>query len=69
MGKSMIRVAEDLASEFADLPQTTVVRVLTDCLSAFPTSNEYFVEQATRARLRQERRRGAAHHAGSRQAG
>ena len=51
MDIAMLEVAERLAAEFSDLPSSTVIGVLTDCLDDFPNSDAQFVEQATRARL------------------
>lgn len=47
----MMAVAERLAWEFAGVPSSTVIRVLTDCVDDFPNDGAHFVEQAARARL------------------
>lgn len=47
----MMAVAERLAEEFAGVPSSTVIRVLTDCVDDFPDDGAHFVEQAARARL------------------
>jgi len=47
-------VAEQLAAEFAQLPNTVVIRVVTDCAAKFPSDDAHFIEQAARARLAEE---------------
>ena len=47
----MLAVAEKLAAEFPNLPNETVVRVLTDCADEFPDADAKFVEDASRAQL------------------
>lgn len=51
MESALITVAERLASEFGQLPNSTVVRVVTDSVDATPDADHMFIEQAARARL------------------
>lgn len=51
MDTALIGVAERLAREFAQLPNSTSVRVLTDSVDAKPDPDTMFIEQAARARL------------------
>jgi hypothetical protein len=51
MDTALIGVAERLAREFARLPNSTIVRVLTDSVDANCDADAMFVEQAARARL------------------
>jgi heterodisulfide reductase subunit A-like polyferredoxin len=51
MNVAMMAIAERLAVEFQDLPNSTVIRVLTDCADEFPDEDALFVEHAVRARL------------------
>ncbi len=55
MEVALMTVAETLAADFDDLPITTVVRVLTDCVAEHPDADPHFIEQAARALLRAER--------------
>jgi len=48
---ALAAVAETLASEFAELRSSWVVRVLTDCADEFPYDDQHFIEQAARAQL------------------
>lgn len=56
MDVAMMAVAERLAAEFHELPNSTVIRVLTDCADAFPNDEAQVVEQAVRERLGVARR-------------
>ncbi len=47
-------IAERLAAQFPQQPGTTVVRVVCDCVEAFPDGGELFVEQAARSLLTAE---------------
>jgi hypothetical protein len=47
----LIAVAEKLAREFDQLPNSTVVRVLTDTVDANSVADHMFIEQAARAKL------------------
>lgn len=47
----MMAVAERLAAEFRDQPDSTVIRVLTDCVDEHPDADAAFIEQEARARL------------------
>lgn len=47
-------VAERLAAQFPHHAGTTVVRVVCDCVEAFPDGGELFVEQAARSLLTAE---------------
>jgi hypothetical protein len=51
MDLAMMAVAERLAEEFPDRPNSSVIRVLTDCVDQHPEADAAFVEQAARARL------------------
>ncbi len=57
-------LVETLAPEFAELRSGTVVAVATDCLHSLPRADPYFVEQASRARLRLLSRAPKATHHG-----
>lgn len=54
MEVALVQVAEELAADFASLPPTTVVRVVTDCVDEFPNDEAHFIAQAARARLTAE---------------
>lgn len=63
MNLALARVAEELATEFAELRSSTVVAVVAVCAHGMPGAEPPVVEQAARARLRmvgkqQARRRG-----------
>jgi hypothetical protein len=45
-------VAEELVCEFHAEP-STVMRVVCECVDEFPEDGAWFIEQASRARLRQ----------------
>ena len=47
----LIQVADELAREFGDVPQGDVIRVVTDCLREFPSSDAFFIKSAAAARL------------------
>ena len=51
MDTALIGVAERLAREFTQLPNSTIVRVLTDIVDANSDADAMFIEQAARARL------------------
>ena len=51
MDLALITVAERLAAEFPNQPETMVIRVLTDCAEEFPDAGPLFVEQESGARL------------------
>lgn len=51
MDVAMMAVAEKLAAEFPDEPDSTVIRVVTDCVEEFPDADPLFLEEASRARL------------------
>lgn len=53
---TLIEVAADLVRQFRDLPQTTVVRILTDCLREHPSSGPVAVQGLTEDRLIRLRR-------------
>jgi len=50
-------LAERLTNEFDDLPLTTIVRAMADCLNDYPKADLYFLHQASHSRLSAERRR------------
>lgn len=54
MDVEMMEVAEGLAGEFRDQPDSTVVRVLTDCVDEHPDADAAFIEQAARAQLAEQ---------------
>lgn len=51
MDTEMMTLAEKLANEYPHQPNTRIVRVLTDCVDEFPNADAAYIEQATRARL------------------
>jgi hypothetical protein len=51
MDLALMAVAEELADEFDELPNRTVIRVLSDCADEFPNDDPHFIGQAARARL------------------
>jgi hypothetical protein len=57
MNLEMAQLAEGLAKEFTQVPATTVIQVLTDCLDEFPDASGLFIEQAARSRLQALARR------------
>jgi hypothetical protein len=54
MESELMAVTERLVGEFEQLPSSTVVRVVTDCLEEFSHHDAHFLEQAARARLATE---------------
>lgn len=54
MDIEMMAVAERLAAEFRDQPDSTVIRVLTDCVDEHPDADAAFIEQAARAGLAEQ---------------
>jgi hypothetical protein len=49
---ALMGVAERLAADFGDrLPNSTVIRVLTDCADEHPERDPMVIEQVARARL------------------
>ena len=51
MDTGFIEIAERLGAEFADLPGRVVIRTLTRVHDEHPTADQWFVEEAARARL------------------
>ena len=60
MADEYVVVSERLGREFADLPPSSVARVMTDCAQEYADGGSAFVEEAARMRLRAERRHRAA---------
>jgi len=57
MEREVAGIAERLVEEFAGLPWHVVVDAVCDCAGACREANPFFVEQAARATLVQQRRR------------
>lgn len=55
MEREVAGIAERLVQEFSSLPWNTVVEAVCDCASACREVNPFFVEQAARAALVQQR--------------
>lgn len=51
MDLAMLALAEKLAAEFPEQPNSTVIRILTDCVEEFPRADPEFLEEASRTRL------------------
>lgn len=56
MERDVAGIAERLAQEFSSLPWTVVVDAVCDCAGACREANPFFVEQAARAMLVEQRR-------------
>jgi len=57
MEREVAGIAERLVEEFSGLPWNLVVDTVCDCAGACREANSFFVEQAARATLVQQRRR------------
>ena len=54
MDEALTRMVEGLAEEFAELPMTVIVRVVTDRSYEFPQAEPEEIARAARADLRRE---------------